>query len=88
VCSLQPDDLAANLKNASAFNARFKILKTEYALRAACASKLEQSLRDVVLPDMTRIEDRRMNARERRTGAPDWRAEKTERRKGPRRTND
>jgi len=57
VCSLQPDDLAANLKNASAFNARFKILKTEYALRAACASKLEQSLRDVVLPDMTRGQD-------------------------------
>jgi hypothetical protein len=45
VCSLQLDDLAANLKNASAFNARFKILKSEYALRAACASKFEQSLR-------------------------------------------
>jgi curved DNA-binding protein len=42
----------------------------------------------VVLPDMTRIADRRANARERRTGAPDWRAEKIERRKGPRRTNE
>ena len=40
----------------------------------------------VVLPDMTRIPDRRTNARERRSGAPDWRAEKTDRRKGPRRT--
>jgi hypothetical protein len=39
----------------------------------------------VVLPDMTQIQDRRANARERRTGAPDWRAEKIERRKGPRR---
>ena len=39
----------------------------------------------VVLPDMTRIPDRRANARERRTGAPDWRAEKVDRRKGPRR---
>jgi curved DNA-binding protein CbpA len=42
----------------------------------------------IVLPDMTRIHERRANARERRTGAPDWRAEKTERRKGQRRTND
>jgi hypothetical protein len=57
VCSLQPDDLAANLKNASAFNARFKILKSEYALRAACASKFEQSLRDVMLPDMAHGQD-------------------------------
>jgi len=57
VCSLQPDDLATNLKNASAFNARFKILKSEYALRAACASKFEQSLRDVILPDLARGQD-------------------------------
>lgn len=42
----------------------------------------------IVLPDMTRIHDRRANARERRTGAPDWRAEKTERRKSQRRSND
>ena len=39
----------------------------------------------VVLPDMTRIQDRRANARDRRTGAPDWHAEMAERRKGPRR---
>lgn len=42
----------------------------------------------IVLPDMTRIPDRRTNSRERRTGAPDWRAEKVERRKGPRRSED
>jgi hypothetical protein len=42
----------------------------------------------VVLPDMTKIPERRANARERRTGAPDWRAEKVERRKGPRRTTE
>jgi curved DNA-binding protein CbpA len=42
----------------------------------------------IVLPDMTRIPDRRANARERRSGAPDWRAEKADRRKGPRRTED
>jgi curved DNA-binding protein len=41
----------------------------------------------VVLPDMTRIPERRANARERRTGAPDWRAEKTERRKNTRRNS-
>jgi hypothetical protein len=42
----------------------------------------------IVLPDMTRIQDRRMNARERRSGAPDWRAEKIDRRKTPRRTSE
>src|SRR5215469_2195970 len=42
----------------------------------------------IVLPDMTRIHDRRTNARERRTGAPDWRAENVERRKGTRRAGD
>lgn len=42
----------------------------------------------IVLPDMTQISDRRANARERRSGAPDWRAEKTERRKGPRRSGE
>jgi len=42
----------------------------------------------IVLPDMTRIHDRRANPRERRSGAPDWRAEKVERRKSPRRSND
>jgi hypothetical protein len=41
----------------------------------------------VVLPDMTRIPERRANARERRTGAPDWRAEKTDRRKNTRRNS-
>jgi curved DNA-binding protein CbpA len=42
----------------------------------------------IVLPDMTRIHERRANSRERRTGAPDWRAEKTERRKGQRRSKE
>jgi hypothetical protein len=54
VCGIKPDDLAANLNNASTFGARFKILKNEYALRANCASKFEQSLRDASLPDMVR----------------------------------
>jgi hypothetical protein len=51
--------------------------------------RLEQSATAmVVLPDMSRIPNRRANARERRTGAPDWRAEKTERRKGTRRAEE
>jgi hypothetical protein len=54
VCSIKPDDLAANLNNASAFDARFRFLKSEYALRANCGSKVEQSLRDVNLPNMAR----------------------------------
>ena len=53
VCGIKPDDLAADLKNASAY-ARFKIIKNEYALRANCGSKVEQSLRDVNLPNMVR----------------------------------
>lgn len=44
------------------------------------------SLAMVVLPDMRKIPERRANARERRTGAPDWRADQTDRRKNPRRT--
>jgi len=62
----------------------------------ACAVDIDEDIMQldanvvpmVVLPDMTSIPDRRGNARERRTGAPDWRAEKTERRKGPRRSNE
>jgi hypothetical protein len=57
VCGITPDDLAADLKSATAFEARFKILKTEYALRANCGSKVEQSLRDMNLPNMVRGPD-------------------------------
>ena len=42
----------------------------------------------VILPDHSRIPERRANARERRSGAPDWRAEKVERSKGQRRTSE
>jgi hypothetical protein len=54
VCGIKPDDLAANLSNASVFDVRYKILKNEYALRANCGSRVEQSLRDVNLPNMAR----------------------------------
>ena len=42
----------------------------------------------IVLPDMTRIQNRRSTARDRRNSAPDSRAEKIERRKGQRRKED
>lgn len=63
----------------------------------ACTVNIEEDMKEledskstamIVLPDMTRIQDRRANARDRRAGCPDWRAEKTERRKGPRRSAD
>ena len=57
VCGIKPDGLAADLNKASAFDARFKSLRNEYGVRANCASKIEQSLRDVTLPDMPRGPD-------------------------------
>jgi hypothetical protein len=35
------------------FANRFKALKTEYDTRIGCANKIDQSLNDVALPDMT-----------------------------------
>ena len=42
----------------------------------------------VVLPNSSKIPERRANASDRRSGSPDWRASKIERRKGSRRTDD
>jgi hypothetical protein len=53
VCRIEPDSLATDLKNAAEFASRFKILKAEYDSRVNCANKVEQSLQDVILPDMT-----------------------------------
>jgi hypothetical protein len=53
VCRIRPDSLATDLKNAAEFASRFKILKAEYDSRVNCANKVEQSLQDVILPDMT-----------------------------------
>jgi hypothetical protein len=57
ICGIKPGDLGEDLKKANAFDARFKTLKNEYGLRANCAAKIEQSLRDVTLPDMPRAPD-------------------------------
>ena len=53
VCGIKPDNLATDLESASDFSARFKALKAEYDARASCASRVQQSFRDVTLPDMT-----------------------------------
>ena len=53
LCRIEPDRLATDLKNAAEFASRFKILKAEYDARVNCANKVEQSLQDVTLPDMT-----------------------------------
>jgi hypothetical protein len=53
VCRIEPDRLATDLRNAAEFAGRFKILKAEYDARVNCANKVEQSLQDVILPDMT-----------------------------------
>jgi hypothetical protein len=53
ICSIKSDALATDLQNASDFSARFKALKAEYDARINCANRVEQSLRDVTLPDMT-----------------------------------
>ena len=53
VCRIEPDSLATALEKAAEFTARFKEFKAEYDARVSCASRIEQSLRDVTLPDMT-----------------------------------
>jgi hypothetical protein len=53
VCRIRPDGLATDLQNATDFAVRFKALKAEYDARANCANRIEQSLRDVTLSDMT-----------------------------------
>jgi hypothetical protein len=52
VCSIRPDTLATDLQNANDFSSRFNALKAEYNARIKCASRVEQSIRDITLPDM------------------------------------
>jgi hypothetical protein len=52
VCNIKPDNLAADMQNATEFANRFRILKAEYDARMNCANKIGQSLKDVTLPDM------------------------------------
>jgi hypothetical protein len=53
VCKIRPDTLVTELEDAAHFAFRFKALKAEYDARVNCATTVEQSLRDVTLPDMS-----------------------------------
>jgi len=52
VCRRTPENLATDIEKATNFRDRFKILKAQYEARANCANRIEESLRDVTLPDM------------------------------------
>ena len=57
VCRIKSDTLATDLKSATDFSARFKVLKAQYDARVSCASRLQQSFRDVTLSDMAQAPD-------------------------------
>jgi hypothetical protein len=52
ICRRQPDRLSADLQSALEFTSRFKTLKAEYESRSYCATRVQQSFRDVSFPDM------------------------------------
>ena len=52
VCAINPDALSTDVQKAGEFTNRFKALSAEYATRSNCASRISQSLREVILPDM------------------------------------
>ena len=53
LCRNTPDVLATELENITEFTARFKAFRAEYDARTSCASRIEESLRNVKLRDMT-----------------------------------
>ena len=52
VCRRTPESLAADLEKATDFAARFHALKAEYDARVNCTNRIEESFRDVTMPDM------------------------------------
>jgi hypothetical protein len=52
VCRRTPEGLATDLERATDFTGRFHALKAEYDARANCANRVEESFRDVTMPDM------------------------------------
>jgi hypothetical protein len=52
VCAVNPDILSTDVQKAAEFTDRFKVLSSEYATRSNCSSRISQSLREIVLPDM------------------------------------
>ena len=54
ICRIQPGVLADHLKKAKSFDTRWDVLSTEYGKLADCSGLVEESIRNVVLPDMRR----------------------------------
>ena len=52
VCKIEPDTLETELQNTSDFTSRFKAFKVAYEARVNCATRIEQSFREVNLPDL------------------------------------
>jgi hypothetical protein len=52
VCTRTPEILATHLEKATDFAARFRALKAEYDARINCTNRVEESFRDVTVPDM------------------------------------
>ena len=57
VCAIIPAALSTDVQNAAEFTNRFKALSAEYAARSTCATRISQSLREVVLPDMAQASE-------------------------------
>jgi hypothetical protein len=53
VCKIEPDRIVTDLRNAADFSERFKTLKSQFDARVNCATRVQQNLADVTLPDMT-----------------------------------
>jgi hypothetical protein len=57
ICRIKPNNVATDLQDATVFSNRFNDLKAAYDARVNCASRIEQSLEDVTLPNMVRATD-------------------------------
>lgn len=56
ICTIKPDILGNNLQNSTEFANRFKTLKAEYEARVNCTNRIEQSLTQVTLPDISQAQ--------------------------------
>jgi hypothetical protein len=54
ICRIEPGILAEHLKRAKSFDARWDLLSAQYGKLADCSNLVEDSIRNVVLPDMPR----------------------------------
>jgi len=57
ICSIPSNTLATDLARATEFNARFKALKLQFQARVSCVGSVQQSFRNMTLPDMTQAPD-------------------------------